>query len=166
MTNSNNIGSYFTPLNDFEENCERTDATLRIYSEEITPLQVTELLGVAPTSSVTKGQRIPTKVFDEFRLGKVNGWFLSSEGVVQSKDLRRHLDWLLDRLDGSAEGMRKLQQRQGVRMCVYCIWWSKYGGGGPNLWPEQMRRLADLNLECCFDFQHYGVEQGENSEQP
>lgn len=160
MTYNQNIGSHFTPLNDREENCERTDASLRIYSEEMTPLQITELLGMSPTSSVTKGQRIPTMFSDQFRLGKLNGWFLSSEGVVESKDLRRHLDWLLDRLDRSAEELAKLQERQGVRMCVYCIWWSKYGGGGPSLWPEQMRQLAALNLECCFDFQHYGIDQG------
>lgn len=166
MTKSDNIGSYFTPLNDFEENCERTVAILRIYSEEVTPAQVTELLGVAPTSSVTKGQPIPTNTPDEFRLGKVNGWFLSSESVIQSKDLRRHIDWLLDQLNGSAEGLKLLQQRQGVRMCVYCIWWSRYGGGGPNLWPKQMRRLAEFDLECCFDFQHYGIEQGDSRERP
>jgi hypothetical protein len=53
-----NTNSHFTPLNDFEENCERTLAVLRIYPGEITPPEVTELLGVSPTSSVTQGEHI------------------------------------------------------------------------------------------------------------
>jgi len=153
------MGSYFTPLNDFEENCERTLATLRIYPGEMTPLEVTEVIGLTPTSSVVKGERITADTPGQFRTGKLNGWFLSSEGFVDSKYLRRHLDWLLTKLEGCANGLKELQRRSGVRMCVYCIWWSRYGGGGPNLWPAQMRSLAALDLECCFDFQYYGVKR-------
>jgi hypothetical protein len=38
---------------------------------------------------------------------------------------------------------------------VNCIWWSRFGDGGPTLWPEQVRALADLNLECSFAFADY-----------
>jgi len=44
-----------------------------------------------------------------------------------------------------------LQNIPGVRMSVNCVWYSRSGHGGPTLWPEQMRVLADLNLECSFD---------------
>jgi hypothetical protein len=40
-------------------------------------------------------------------------------------------------------------------MNVNCVWWSRYGDGGPTLWPEQMLRLAQLNLECSFEFAYY-----------
>jgi hypothetical protein len=40
-------------------------------------------------------------------------------------------------------------------MSVNCVWWSKEGGGGPTLWPAQMRSLAELNLECSFEFADY-----------
>lgn len=36
-------------------------------------------------------------------------------------------------------------------MTVSCVWWSALGHGGPVLWPEQMKALADLNRECSFD---------------
>ncbi len=157
MTNSTR--SYFTPLNEADENCERTLATLRIYPGEINIQEVTEALGISPTSSVTKSERIPTHVPGQFRTGKLNGWFLSSEGLVESKDLRSHLDWLLVKLEARAAGLNMLQRRPGVRMCVYCIWWSRHGGGGPSLWPEQMRKPAALDLECTFDFQYYGDDQ-------
>jgi hypothetical protein len=96
--------SCFTPLNDSEENCERTLAVLRVYPGKITTPEVTELLGVSPTSSVAKGEHIATKVPGEFRVGNLNGWFLSSESFVESRDLRRHLDWLLDKVEPGSDG--------------------------------------------------------------
>ncbi len=155
-----NANPHCTPLNDFEENCERTLAKLRIYPGEITAEEVTQALGMSPTSFITKGEKIGTKVPGQFRIGKMNAWFLSSEMFVKSMDLRRHLDWLLDRVEAGAEGLSLLQQKPGVRMCISCIWWSRHGGGGPTLWPVQMRRLAALNLECSFDFQYYGEGSG------
>lgn len=81
----------------------------------------------------------------------MNGWFLSTGGVVASRDVRHHLDWLLERLMPARGALVALQQCAGVRMSVVCVWWSREGHGGPTLWPEQMRGLADLNLECSFD---------------
>ncbi|MBB5344470.1 hypothetical protein HDF10_002449 [Edaphobacter lichenicola] len=96
------------------------------------------------------------------RLGKLNAWFLSSEEYVSSRDARHHLDWLLDRLRRKAEALRDLQEKPCVKMYVSCPWWSQHGGGGPSLWPEQMRGLAELNLECSFSFADYSNETGES----
>jgi hypothetical protein len=53
----------------------------------------------------------------------------------------------------------------GTGMTVQRIWWSATGQGGPTLWPEQMRLLAELNLECSFDVSFFGDEgkRGDNS---
>lgn len=90
-----------------------------------------------------------------------NAWFLSSEQNVNSRDLRRHLDWLLARLAPAGEALRRLQQEQDVRMSVICIWWSAHGGGGPTLWPEQMKVMAELGLECGFEVAFFGNEDEE-----
>ncbi len=71
---------------------------------------------------------------------------------MASKDVRPHIDWLLDALANSTHGLQTLQDHHEVKMAVVCEWWS-YGLGGPTLWPEQMSRLADLNLECSFSLQ-------------
>jgi hypothetical protein len=83
----------------FQENCERTLAVLRIYSGEITTPEVTELLGVSPNSSFTSGEGA-TKDPGEFRVGTC--WFLSSE-LVESRDLRRHLAWLPDKVEPGSD---------------------------------------------------------------
>jgi len=78
---------------------------------------------------------------------------------VQSLDLRCHIDWLLARLNPVANAVLELQNIPEITtMLVQCIWWSKYGQGGPTLWPEQMRGLANLGIECGFDISFFGPD--------
>jgi hypothetical protein len=114
-----------------------------------------------PTESQNKGDEIPT-VRGAIRVAKVTFWSLSSERYVSSKDVRAHLDWLLDRLTNSHHGLRELQEHHEVGMSVNCVWWSRGGHGGPTLWPEQMRQLAELNLECSFEVQFYPEDESED----
>jgi Domain of unknown function (DUF4279) len=153
------VRPYSTPYNDADATCERTCAVLRIYSGEMAPAEVDEFLGVRSTSHVTKGET-RTNSIGRTRVGKLNAWFLSSEGRVQSLDLRRHLDWLLSIIKPAEERIAALQDKSDVTMYVECIWWAKDGGGGPTLWPVQLRALADLNLECRFAFADYSDDDG------
>jgi hypothetical protein len=154
---------FLTPINDDDETCDRTCAELRIYSGVMKASEVTSLMGIQPTGYEAVGEERSSATTGRIRIGKVNGWFLSSEPFAKSKDLRRHLDWLYEKLEPHSEDIKLLQAKNGIKMLVHCIWWAKYGGGGPTLWPKQMRNLADLNLECSFDFQYYG-ESEEDSE--
>ena len=137
-----------TPYNDNYGTCERTCAKLLIYPGNCDLAEVTRCLQIEPTE--TSAPKVGTK--------RVSGWFLSSESAILSKDLRRHLDWLLSILEGAKEELLALQQRPNVKMAVSCVWWSAYGHGGPALWPEQMAQLAELNLECAFDLYFLGSE--------
>jgi Domain of unknown function (DUF4279) len=154
----NETASRFTQLDDANASCERTSAELVIYSGDLHPSRVTELLGLSPTRTVATGEKSPSNSRGLVRVGTLNGWFLSSEEHVSSKDLRRHIDWLIAQLRPHASSLGALQQASEVRMYVQCPWWSRTGGGGPSLWPQQMRGLADLNLECTIDFADYSDE--------
>lgn len=157
---SSNIRSRLTPTDDAYETCEKTRVVLRIYSGKLHPSQVTALLGLDPSRFVAAGgSRVNS--LGRAPASKPNGWFLSSEEHVESKDTRRHLDWLIAKLRPSADALHDLQGKPDVRMSVNCTWWSRYGDGGPTLWPEQMRALADLNLECSFDFADYSDDTAE-----
>ncbi len=152
-----------TPIDDSYPTCERTCAALRIYPGEITPEEVSPRLKLLPTSQQTTGEQQLNRI-GRIRVARLNGWFLSSESAVKSMDLRRHLDWLLDKLEPTADALRVLQIEPGTRMAVNCIWWSKTGQGGPTLWPEQMSRLAALNLECSFDVSFYGDDEDDRQD--
>jgi len=146
-----------TPYDDDYGTCLDTYCDLRVYPGELSPHEITKRLGVEPTEVNVAGEARKGSQGRE-RILKINGWFLSSEGRVESKDLRRHLDWLLERLQPAARGLAELQSLSGVRMSINCVWWSRSGHGGPTLWPEQMRAMADLNLECTFDVYFEGED--------
>jgi hypothetical protein len=132
--------------NDAYETCGDTYATLCIYSEDLRPVEITEMLGVEPTKAQKKGEICwPRKA-----VCKVNAWFLSSKDRVESKDSRRHIDWILDQVSDKSNIFESLR-RKGCRTEVSCYWLSMSGHDGPILSPAQMKPLAACGLDCWYD---------------
>lgn len=145
-----NVFSRRTPYDDEYGTCAETRAELLVYPGNLPPTEITNRLQIEPSEMSAAGEEKTSKG-GRRRIAKNSVWSLSSEGHVQSLDVRRHLDWLLARLAPQAESLAELQNIAGVRMSVNCAWYSRVGHGGPTLWPEQMKQLADLNLEVSFD---------------
>jgi hypothetical protein len=146
----NEYQSRFEPIEDDYSTCQRTDATLAIY--HVDPDLITHKLGIKPTSCMKKGAPniMPSGVE---RIGRINNWMLSSENEVKSKDLRRHLDWVLDKIEPASKQLFELQQLPDVRMVLHCSWWGGApGGAGPMFWPIHIERMAKLNVEVWFSF--------------
>jgi Domain of unknown function (DUF4279) len=154
------VSSRRTPYDDTYPTCERTCATLRVYPGSVDPDLITARLGITPTQVNKKGASWRTARGHE-HTRPLNAWFLASEGDVDSKDVRRHLDWLLARLGPVKDQLRELQSMPEMKMSIECVWWSAYGQGGPTLWPEQMQGMAELGLECGFDIAFFGEDDGE-----
>jgi hypothetical protein len=135
--------------NDDYPTCTRTYATLRIYPKMLDPVELTRRLGIEPSIWQRRGELVNPNARKP-RTYELHGWFLCSKDSVDSKDSRRHVDWLLAILTPKGEILRSLQN-EGCRMDVCCLWYSKSGHGGPTLSPYQMAELARLNLELWFD---------------
>lgn len=125
--------------------CENTRATLRIYHDELDPDVVSSRLNLTPSESQKKGQALGPN-----RVAPIGGWFLRSKEQVISKDVRRHVVWLLDQLAGREDQLLQLQD-EGYRTDIFCYWRSAHGHGGPELDPELMQRLVSLRLSIGFD---------------
>ena len=138
--------------------CERTLAELRIYSDVVTPTEMSRRLGLKPSSNVEKGKVLSATRTGRPHVGQTNSWILSSDGKVESRDARRHLDWLLDQLEPAKAELLVLQDTSEVQMHVTCIWWSAFGHGGPMFWPNELSRISALNLELEVDFAYFGSE--------
>ncbi len=136
-----------TPIDTHYGSCKFCYVSLVIYLNSSTNI-VTSELGLTPSFEQNKGQKL-TNSRNKTRIAKNTYWLLSSENHITSKDLRHHLDWLLTQLKTKYSKLLGLQRQEGVIMAVNCVWWG-FGSGGPTLWPEQMAKLADLNLECSF----------------
>ena len=139
-----------TDYNDDYPTCRKTYATLRIYRDDLDPPAISDLLKIEPSSTQIKGVELRTRRGRRV-IPTIGGWFLSTEAHVTSKDSRRHIDWLADRLAGREDALARMKA-EGYRMEVSCYWSSAEGHGGPTLTPSTMRRLADLGLELWYDF--------------
>jgi hypothetical protein len=125
--------------------CVRTYSTLRIFSDDVRPEEISSLLQVAPTESFRKGD-----VHAQGRLQrKANAWFYSSKEQLNSKDTRRHIDAILSALDGKTEAIEKLH-KLGCKIDITSYWMST-GQGGPWLMPEQMLKLGALGISVWWD---------------
>jgi len=102
---------------------------------------ITTVLQVNPTKSQLECENT----------AHLNCWFLSSKGHIDSRDIRRHVDWLLETIGNKRQELLDLQAHSGVRMDVFCYWRSTQAHGGPTLSPKQMSVLAALNLNIGFD---------------
>jgi hypothetical protein len=135
--------------NDSYPTCELTHATVRVYSDTISPEDMASTLRVTPTSMQWKGDvrnpngRRPVTL-------KLNALFVGSEGHVESLDATRHIDWVLDRFEGRAPELASLIAT-GARADLRCFWVSASGHGGPTLSPQQCKRIAELGVDCWFD---------------
>jgi hypothetical protein len=130
---------------DDDAGCLRTYATLRIYSGEINPSEISEALGIEPSRIWNKGSAetaVPRKQ---------NGWFLTSRGEVESLDTKRHVDFLLARLAGREAYLAELAA-QGLQVDIMCLWQSaNKSEGGPNLLPAQMQQLASMSIAIAWN---------------
>ena len=136
----------YSEIDDNYPTCEETYATLRIYlPAQDNPDLISDELGIKPSKIQKKGE-----IHKGRKRKWPTAWFLSTRDQVESKDVRRHIEWLLDQLT-SKEGILKNYQSAGYEMDIFCYWVSAQGHGGPMLSPNQMNRLAKCGLGISFD---------------
>ena len=129
-----------TDYDDPYATCVETYSTLRAFSDDLAPDEITRLLQIKPTERFRKGDS-----HSQGRLQrKANGWFYSTKTLCDSKDTRRHIDTILAALEGKRESVQKIQHR-GCKLDITSYWVST-GQGGPWLMPEQMLKLGRLGI--------------------
>jgi hypothetical protein len=121
-------------MDDYDDDyatCEEAYASFRIYHDALDLEGVTRDLCIQPT--------------DTFE----GGWILGTEGAISSRDIRRHLDWLIAQLEPRQQVIENLRAA-GCQMDVFCYWrWT--GQGGPTISPRNMAGMGKLGLELGFD---------------
>jgi hypothetical protein len=131
--------------------CNSTHATLCVYLPiDYDPIGLSDKLGIQPSRKQVSG---------ELRNGKVKrwptAWFLESSEKVRSKDVRRHIDWLLQQINTKSDVIKELQDI-GSEVHISCFWVSAVGHGGPTLDQNILKRIADLNIGIDFDIYFAG----------
>ncbi len=136
--------------------CAETYSTFIVYSDLIDPDEVTKRLGIMPTEVCRKGHARNPGNPNSF-VYKRNMWGLSTRCYIDSRDTRRHLDWLLARLSDKALEINELV-RLGAEVTISAYWASASGQGGPMITPEQSSQLGELGIELWYDVYFYNED--------
>ncbi|MBT0721508.1 DUF4279 domain-containing protein [Rosenbergiella collisarenosi] len=144
------ITHHRTPVSKDYKSCYECYASILIYPAAIHPDEITDYLKQQPTLSEVIGEEVTNSICRKRKV-KYSIWKLCSEGFVKSRDLREHIDWLLDKMVPRNKELKKLQEVSGLSMYINCVWRGNRGYGGPVLWPAQMKRISYLDIECAFD---------------
>ena len=151
----------FFDYDDSYPTCSRTWVTLCIFLPDTTSAdELTQKLGVQPSKIRVKG---------EFYNGKIRNWptawFLESAEKLESKDVRRHIDWVLEQVEHKPEVFTQLQG-DGAEIHLSCFWGAATGQGGPMLDPQILKRMALLNIGIAFDIYFEGDDEIEEPSLP
>ena len=140
----------FTPYDDEYPSCVSTATALEVCCHASDWEHLAGVLDIIPGGAWMP--QSPVVCGSKGTLGQsLRLWTLSSATEVSSLDTRRHLDWLLPRLERHSDLLLRLQSMTAVSVRLAIEWWSR-GDGGPTMWPVHLSRMAALNLPCCFDF--------------
>jgi hypothetical protein len=135
--------------------CQETHATFRVYHDKVTVGDISAILGLEPSSIQEKGEKVKITIGNRSSLSprpaQINGWFLSTEGIVNSKDVRRHVDHLTTLLNKQVGKINHLISL-GCKVGILCYWSSSQGHGGPTLSKKQLQELSSLGIDFSFDF--------------
>ena len=141
--------------------CHSTYATLCIYPPETgDPAALSEKLGLRPSRTQVHGEEVHGKLKNW-----PSAWFLGTQGKVETNELRRHIDWLLEQVEDKAEVIQTIQA-EGAEVHLSCFWVSAFGHGGPMLDPHILKRLARLNIGISFDIYFAGDKINEAFDHP
>ena len=131
--------------------CTRTYATLRIFSKDIHPDEITNVLGVSPTSTRPIE---PDSKYENRRI--FHFWALTTEKVSDSVKNIEHIELILSALEGKAENVEMLRNR-GCDTDIFC-YWDSTGQGGPSVTVELMKRLIKYGLAVSWDIYFDGED--------
>jgi hypothetical protein len=134
-------------------------ATLRFCGDRLDPDRITAILGVQPTKAYRKGKSYFAGPRAGYVTGRTGVWVLATDGLVDSADLDRHLEHLVDQIFGGPDLKQRLKQlhevvsREGVTADVACFWRGAPSAQAPTISEDVIRKFRQLAAEIDTDFE-------------
>jgi hypothetical protein len=124
-------------------------ATLRFAGDRLIHDQISQLLHIQPTKTVSKGEKP----------GRTNIWYLSTDKLIPGNELMDHIGFLLYLLFPAPGDLRRiialgdLIRRRNLESHVTCFWHGKSGTRKPTI-PQVVPKIFDLisaDVQTDFD---------------
>jgi len=122
-----------------------SSASLRIIGESLQPAQITAALGIEPTRSGLKGERVSVR---NQAVRRTSFW-LKTSPLAHELPLQDHLEWLLTLFEPKLDALKAISERHGCN--IFCGFASENGQGGASLSSGLIARLAALHVPLEID---------------
>ncbi|MGH2409556.1 MAG: DUF4279 domain-containing protein [Chloroflexota bacterium] len=122
-------------------------AAIRIMGSDLDPDVVTRDLGITPVWTHRQGDiRRKAQSRDFHDPYPTDMWILDLRREVESPDIGKHIDPLLDRLERSRDAFLSIVSRPGVEADIVARWSSGLHRGGPKIAADTLERLGALGI--------------------
>lgn len=136
---------------------DKCSVTLRFWGDDLVPDDITQLLGINPTKSYTKGDVSRGKVYD--RIHKIGVWLYSLERCA-GVSLEDRIDRLFNQLTANLSVWRELTTKFDADL--FCGLWLKRWNRGLDLSQQMLQRISErglsINLDIYVDYEESDLE--------
>jgi hypothetical protein len=132
--------------------------TLRFAGAALSPDDISAILPVEPTRAHRKGEEFLAGPRAGRRRGRTGIWFLATDSLVPSDDLRDHLQFLQRLLhptpgdDSRITRLRAVLERGRSRAHITCFWRGDPGDTAPQIPPRFKSAVEPLSADIETDF--------------
>lgn len=132
--------------------------TLRFAGDDLDPAEISAILQVKPTRAHKKGEEFVAGPHAGKLRGRTGIWFLATDNLVNSDDLRDHLRVIADVLHTSPEDarqvdkLRSILQSKHARARITCFWRGGPGEAAPQIpdWFTAGSKRLPADIETDF----------------
>jgi hypothetical protein len=128
-------------------------ATLRIMGDDLSPSEITALLGHAPTESQSKGDELIGRVTGKRRIARIGIWRLAAT-PSEPENLDTQIAELLGKLTADMDVWNKIKKRYEVDL--FCGLFMDQGNEGMSVSPSSLQSLGQRGIELALDI--YGAD--------
>ena len=132
--------------------------TLRFAGDDLDPGEISAVLPVAPTRAHRKGEEFFAGPRAGNLRGRIGMWFLATDKLVHSDDLRDHLAFVQELLCPTPGDTSRIAKIRAVSRCTHsraqvtCFWRGEPGEPAPRI-PERFRlAIKPLAADTQTDF--------------
>jgi len=136
----------------------RVDVALLIYSDTLSPGDISDRLRIEATASAVQGVTIGRRTGTRMVIPK-HMWEFSSESHVPIREFDRHLSWLLGRLVAEQDALRAIRDCGSTEIQLIGHVWTAGSGAHVHLKKAALEQLVAMDLELHLEFADY--EEGE-----
>lgn len=132
-------------------NCEQTYASFRfIGGAALNTAEITKRIGIVPHFVGERGARCV--VCSRITVEPSGTWGISTREMLESTSVEHHLLALIEIIEPIRDELLTLRAEMELELDFFCFWASAHGHGGPEISPDTLRRIADLDAKLGFDF--------------